>query len=218
MEREADAAASLTMLRGFYGAGETLKSDLPPELYRRVLQRATQLGIPAASVVQMRPWLLALTISILAASAASFEPSIGIDAYLLNRSAGKHVSALETAEFQIGLFSGLPMALQACMLEESADADVASVERLLELWRAGDAQQLGALMHDALAHPDGEALYQVIFVERNRQMAATVERLLADVENYLVVAPGIRHFLGPDNVLRLLECAGFPTVRLSGMR
>ena len=216
---EAENMAALVMRHGFYPAGQSLKSDLPPGIYARALARGRLLGLPAASVLQMRPWLLALTIGVLDASAAGFEPAIGVDAYLIGRSAGKRIIALESADYQIGLFSSLPVTLQARLLKETlaADADLGSLASLLELWRAGDAEQLTAVMHGALDHGDGAELYEQIFVQRNRQMARAIGELLDQSQDYFVVV-GVGHFLGPQNVLELLAAENIFAVRLPAAR
>ena len=217
LEREAARVATLTMQEGFYRDGQSLKQHLPAELYLQVRDFAGGLGMPAASVTQMKPWLLALSLSVLQAAAAGFEPEIGIDRYLLDRAAGKRITALEDAELQIGLFSGLPHPMQVRFLKETVNAavDQQAVGQLLDAWRDGDADALRALLHASLDHPDGAELYQRVFVDRNRNMAAAILELLRESEDYFVVV-GVGHFVGPLNILELLAGDGVAAERVVG--
>ena len=217
LEREAARVATLTMREGFYREGQSLKQALPAELYLQVRDYAGALGMPAASVTQMKPWLLSLSLSVLQAAAAGFEPEIGIDRYLLDRAAGKRITALEDTELQIGLFSTLPEAMQVRFLKETVNASVdhQTVGQLLDAWRDGDEETLRALLHASLDHPDGAELYRRVFVDRNRNMAAAILQLLQENEDYFVVV-GVGHFVGPLNILELLEEDGVATERVPG--
>ena len=217
LEREAKRVATLTMREGFYAGGQSLKQHLPAELYVEVRDYAATLGMPAATVTQMKPWLLSLSLSVMQAAAAGFEPEIGIDRYLLERAGGKRITALEDADLQIALFSGLPLDMQVRFLKETLNAavDTQAVGRLLDTWRAGDAEALRSLLHASLDHSDGAELYRRVFVERNRSMADAILELLQQSEDYFVVV-GVGHFVGPSNILELLAADGVATLRVHG--
>lgn len=217
LEREAASVIALTMREGFYQGGQSLKQALSAELYVQVRDYAATLGMPAVSVTQMKPWLLALSLSVLQAAAAGFEPDAGIDRYFLDRAGGKRIVALEDAELQIGLFSRLPDAMQVRFLKETVNVavDQQAVGQLLDTWRDGDAEALRALLHASLDHPDGAELYRRVFVDRNRDMAAAILQLLQESEDYFVVV-GVGHFVGPLNILELLEEGGVAAERVVG--
>jgi len=171
-----------------------------------------------ASVEPMQPWLVYLTLSMLPAVQAGYDPSSGIDRVLQGeaKTANKPVVGFETAQDQMHVLADFPTAEQAVLLHETLEELPQSVEKTNEMvaeWERGDVDKIAA-MEDGelrLKHPD---LYQKLLVSRNEKMAATIAGLLKGPSTGTVfVAVGAAHLAGPDSLQAMLAKQGFVAVR-----
>jgi uncharacterized protein YbaP (TraB family) len=80
------------------------------------------------------------------------------------------------------------------------------MDRLILAWRTGDIAYLeDKLLADIANYPE---LYQTIVVDRNRNWTNTIDKLLGEDEDYLVIV-GALHLIGEDGVPELLRSRGF---------
>ena len=124
MDPENEAAMQqLALQRGMFTDGTTLRSVLDDE------QRATYeaalggLGLPVASFDAFEPWMAGLTLTMLPLLQQGYDLNAGVDKIILANSADKPKDALETADFQLGIFDGLPQDEQIAFLIAAAEAD-----------------------------------------------------------------------------------------------
>ena len=115
--------------------------------------------------------MLALTLEGLEWQKAGFDPELGLDKHFYDQAQadGKPVQGLETIEYQISRFDEMPMELQDRLLAETLkelDTEKASVAKLTDAWKAGDAPTVERIVLDG-PQPEPE-LYQRLLVERNR--------------------------------------------------
>jgi uncharacterized protein YbaP (TraB family) len=85
------------------------------------------------------------------------------------------------------------------------------MDDLILAWRSGDIDYLEqTLLDEVSGYPE---LYDAVVADRNRLWVNTIDELLDDGEDYLVIV-GALHLVGEDGVPRLLEQRG---VRITQM-
>lgn len=197
--------AQLMLQKGLYGDGDSLPANLNPATWQQLSDTATAFGLPLAAVERQKPWLAVLTLSALAAKQAGYREDLGIDYFFLQqaREGGKPVVELESFAQQVELFDGLSADQQDSLLAQTLN-DLADAEqffqRMFATWRSGDAQQLDQLVNQSLAaQPQLRPVYEKLLVERNQDMAAGIERLLAEGKTPFVVV-GAGHVVGEQGL------------------
>lgn len=152
------------------------------------------------------------------------EGRLSLDArlYADAKAAGKHVSGLETAAEQVGVFDAFSMAEQVALLdgalgEREAPAAGVTGPALVDLYLRGDAIALADVMRSVRGSDESLARkfeHHVLLV-RNRRMAeriAVVRR--ADRDGTIFVAVGALHLVGAGSVLDELTRLGYAISRV----
>ena len=80
------------------------------------------------------------------------------------------------------------------------------MDQLVTAWRTGDiAYMEETLLAEIADYPE---LYEAIVADRNRNWVNTIDKLLRDEEDYLVIV-GALHLIGKDGMPQLLEARGY---------
>ena len=210
-------SAQLQMMQlGGYPDGQSLKTDLPPELYGRVTALAKQQNVDMAMLDPMRPWLASIVLLDNQLVRKGFDASTGVDMHFADEAEAAHkpVVGLETAAFQLGMLAKLPEKTQQAMLIQSlSDAGNTDqqMEAMMDAWRRGDTSLLAKEQQQEFGpYPD---IYQAILVQRNRSWIPQLEKLAGSGKQYFVVV-GALHLVGPDGVLASLEKDGYRVEQL----
>jgi uncharacterized protein len=203
--------ASVMMARGMNPGGRTLSEMLPAEVYADVVYRAGELGLPVQMFDGMKPWMAAMVLTALLAEQGGFEAASGIDSHFFQRAMerGLRVVGLETAEEQIDVFDRLDEAEQIAFLEstlEQFDESIAMLETLTAHWQQGEAEEVAAILLDAMQ--DQPALMERILYQRNRNWISQIEALMAAGEQAIVIV-GMGHLTGEGSVIALLRERGY---------
>ena len=204
------------MTRTQLPAGESLEKLLGPATYARAAKRFAGLGLPIEALKQFKPWTLALMLSQLEWAKAGFDPQLGLDQHFFDRAkkSGKAVQGLETVEYQLSRFDGLPLNQQARLLAQTLDEienETTNVVKLVDAWRAGDIVALEKMaMSDIEKDP---LLYQRFLVERNRNWMPIIESLFSRQGRAFVVV-GAAHLIGPDGLVEMLKAKGYTVEQL----
>lgn len=201
---------------GFLTDGRNLPDILGAERWAAVSEFAAGLGIPAASLGPMKPWLASLTLSQLYLVKQGFEPTQGVEAVLLQelRAKGARTESLETAEQQFSFFDNLSEEIQIALLETSLEDLKNNPDRaqdMLNRWATGDTEALAALLNESLA--DYPEAYDALLVARNRAWIPQLAELMANGDP-VFAAVGAGHLVGPDSVVDLLKAEGYTVTRL----
>jgi uncharacterized protein YbaP (TraB family) len=209
----------LILEKGMLPADQRLSQRLDPETVKLLEAAAKRAGLPMAGLERMRPWVVAVTLSVLDLQRSGYDAGLGLDRLFLDRARGsKEIVELETAEQQLQLFAELPEPLQDAMLRDqlrSSEEPQGGMERLTQAWQAGDAEGMAAqVFQQEHAHPDLRPLYEKLFYERNGRMAAKVGALLEQPRTWFVVV-GAGHVVGPEGLLALLQKQGHSVRQLS---
>lgn len=215
-DMQAPEAQMLMLTRGMMPAGKTLESVVSPETMDAVRAKVAELGLPIAPLQLFKPWALALTLQGLEWQKAGLDPNLGLDKHFYDRAkaAGRPVQGLETVEFQIGQFDGLPMPLQDRMLastlkEMASTAD--SVNTLAKAWKGGDASAIESMvLRDLRTEPE---MYRRLLVDRNNAWLPKIQALFTRQKPSLVVV-GAAHLVGSDGLVAMLTARGHKVEQL----
>lgn len=188
-----------------------LDEVLEPELYQQVvLLMNDDYGMGEPAVRRMRPWAVAMTLSMPPPQTGLF-----MDLALSFRASGmgKDVVALETLDEQLAFLEGLDKSLQVKLLRQAV-ADHALIpelfEQLISTYLSGDLEKLEAQSREQLGLLDEaivEHFNQVGLIDRNRVMLERSEEWLA--AGGLIIAVGALHLPGEDGLIKLLRQAGW---------
>ena len=216
-EVDNDAAAQIqaqVAAKATLPEGQTLR-DLMTEQDRHEYEAAMiSLGLPVGAFDRLEPWYAALNLSLLPLMQAGYSPTSGVE-IVLNEHAGPDIKrdALESVEFQLDLFDGLPMDKQLVYLVSTVEAlpeAVASLQAMVDEWQAGNPKRLGELMNSEVA--DAE-LYDRLLVSRNRNWAQWIDQRM-DQPGSVFIAVGAGHLAGEGSVQEQLKDLGFKVRRV----
>lgn len=211
MEANVDGEAMLTMASSMmFADGRTLQQVVGDRLYAKAVAAAADYGLPDFAVQSMKPWALAMTLSVP-------KPKTGIflDMMLMQRAQeqGKLVAGLETVEEQLNVFDRLSLKEQTIMLDDTL-RQLPEMSRLFaqlhELYLARDLGQMIKLSDAQQAKGNrevGKKIMEQLLSSRNRRMAERAERYLKQGNAFIAV--GALHLPGEDGVLNLLAKRGY---------
>ena len=201
---------------GMLEEGTSLRELMGDERYAEAATLAAAIEVPLEMLERTEPWYAAITVEQLVLGRLGFNAAYGVEMQLLQRAAvdGKEILGFETVEQQLGYLDGLSLEAQRALLMQTLTESAAIGEIMDDLilaWRSGDIDYLErTLLDDVSGYPE---LYDAIVADRNRLWVDTIDALLDDSEDYLVVV-GALHLVGEDGVPRLLEQRG---VRITQM-
>jgi len=199
--------------------GQSVKDQLKPETWALLEKECTRLKLDPARLSKFKPWLLALTLSVVSMQQANpgMRQDLGLDKRVIAmvRAKNKTITSLETAEFQLGLLSAGDAAQQDARLAATLKG-LSKPEKAKELFAAFEAGDLGTLERLVLESEDKsgehEAFMKHFWADRN---VAMFEKLKASFGTPLlqVVAVGTGHLLGDTGLVRQFEKAGYVVER-----
>ncbi|HEY1773390.1 MAG TPA: TraB/GumN family protein [Gammaproteobacteria bacterium] len=210
-------SAQLQMMQmGSYPDGQSLATQLPPDLYRRVTELAKEQKVDMAMINPMKPWLASIVLLDNQLMKQGFDATSGVDIHFADEAETLHkpVTGLETAQFQLGMLAKLPdQAQQAMLVQSLEDASGADKEMqtMMDAWRRGDTGMLDKELQTEFGpYPD---IYRAILVQRNRSWIPKLEAMATSGKQYFVVV-GALHLIGADGVLTLLQKDGYKIEQL----
>lgn len=215
-EVDLDAASDVSAVmpaasRAILGPDTSLSQLLDRETHALVTAKAEAAGVPMALLEHLKPWVVAMTLSVPALQKSGFDPALGLDRHFFDRAkaAKRPVRGLETVAYQLERLDGLPLPTQVEMLRavlSDVDTQVAAVADIVTAWRRGDITALErVLLQEFRESPE---VYQRLLVERNQAWAPQVAACAAEPRPCLVVVGGA-HLVGSDSLVALLRKAGF---------
>lgn len=194
----------------------TLQRLLSPAALDSVCRYVSTFGVNGARTLEalgkMKPAMLDAYLEVRRSSASTGVP---MDIALQHRATamGKDVRALETAEQQVRMLMGTPVAEQLEALMESVrapEAAHAASDSLVAAYRCQDLEAIGRL----LARGMREAYAERMVYARNRAWAAV---LVPEMRcRSVLVAVGAGHLVGSEGLLAMLRSAGFDVSPVGG--
>lgn len=212
---EAEAAMQqMALAKGMLPQGSTLRAMLTDEQKAKYEAALGTLGVPPAAFDPFKPWMAGLTLTVLPLMQQGYSPDAGVETEL-GKLAGpdKPRGALETVEFQLGIFDGMAQDAQIEFLLSAADT-VDEVKPMLDAmvaeWAEGDADGLAEIMNRELGDP---AVAEALLYSRNGNWAEWIDTRL-DTPGTVFVAVGAGHLAGQRSVQDLLAQRGITTARV----
>ncbi len=205
--------AQLTQAKGMLPAGTTLRSLLNAEQTAAYTAAMGKIGIPVEAFDPVKPWLAGLTLSILPLMQQGYDPNSGVEKVLLAKAEGKEKGALETAEFQLGIFDGMTQEAQVAFMMEAAtgiDEVKPTLDRMVAEWAKGDADRLAEVMNEGMSDP---AVAEALLYKRNANWAEWIDTRL-DTPGTVFIAVGAGHLAGPKSVQDYLAQKGITVTRV----
>ncbi len=201
---------------------DSLSAHLRPETRQLLPDVLPRLGLDAASVERLRPWLLAVSLIGLEMQKAGYSERGGIDRLLLDRARGskKTIVSLETAESQLRLFAALPDDVQDLMLRDQLKQSglvPVALARMATAWEGGNPDAMADVVFERADDPVFRPLYETLFYQRNRRMADRLVTLAGKPDVHFVVV-GAAHLVGDQGLPTLLAQRGFEVRQMSRAR
>lgn len=194
----------------------TLQRLLSPAALDSVCRYVSTFGVDGARTLEalgkMKPAMLDAFLEVRRAGAST---DMAMDIALQHHATamGKDVRALETAEQQMRMLMGTPIAEQLEALMESVrapEAAQAASDSLVAAYRCQDLEAIGRLL---VREMKGAYAERMVYV-RNRAWAAA---LVPEMRRCSVlVAVGAGHLVGPEGLLAMLRSAGFDVRPVGG--
>ncbi len=217
-ETTLDSPASLQQVfidKGIRHDGKTLREVLSVKERGNLEKALVNSGLAKESFDQFQPWYAGLVLSLLPLKAAGYDQSNGIETQIEAKAATSGIARhpLETADYQIGLFAGLPEKSQRNYLNEVIEQlptlreDIA---KLVKAWKAGQAEELAKLLNE---DESDERMRKVLITDRNKAWAKWLKTRLAE-PGVVFVAVGAGHLAGRGSVQDELAKAGVRSSRV----
>jgi len=198
-------------------SGKPLSEKLSPETRAKYAKALAGIGAPPTAFDQFKPFFATLTLVMLNAQKLGFTGESGAEAVLTKaaKAEKKPIGALETVDFQMQLFAGMPEEEQIAMLEQTLDEldQVASVFKEMNAhWSKGDSEGMAKLMNEMDAQ--SPAFYKRLITDRNANWAVWVDQRL-DRPGIVFVGVGAGHLGGKDSVQDQLAKRGINAARVA---
>ncbi len=215
VESESSQMQAAVLAKATLPAGKTLRAMLTAPQRAAFETTLKANGLPIAAFDRFKPWYAAIVLSSLPVLRDGYAPENGVEAKLDARAkaASRPHGALESAEYQLGLFDTLPQAVQLRYLNEVvADLPKASDEiaQMIDAWKQGDADRLAQLMNE---EDDAPELMELLLYNRNRAWAEWIKARL-NRPGTVFMAVGAGHLAGAGSVQQVLAAKGIASSRL----
>jgi uncharacterized protein YbaP (TraB family) len=218
MTPEATAEVQTMILKsGFFKDEDSLRNHLDEAHYGKMLQYAkNSLRLEEPMAKKMKPWMMAISLSVVAIMSTGMDPNSGVDKVLQEKAKNRDlpITGLETVKTQMQALMHHPLDVQVSMLNETLDQldDINNVmEVSLKAWRAGDEQMIKERMVNDLKNYPG--LYDALLVKRNNSWMADIEKYINSGKNIFIVV-GAAHLVGSDGIVKMLKDQGYAVNRV----
>ena len=201
------------LAEGLYQGDDLLWHHVNKETKQNIEKYCSTYGLPVERVSKMKPWLLASMASAIVMMKSGIGLDSGIDKHFLDKAGKakdkKRVVEIESAEFQLKIFTSLSDDLQEKFLDAAME-DVGGIpertNRMMEAWLSGDPDRVEKLIRESSSGP--EQIKKALLQDRNPHMADVAEEFLKGEEQAFVVV-GAAHMVGQEGVVAILRNRGF---------
>ena len=191
--------------------GQSLRDQLSPDLYERLSEQAKASGLPIEAIDKLRPGMVAMTLAVLEMQKLGLDPALGVDRYFDQRArkAGKEITGLEEAQFQIDLLTGFSKDEGEAILQSTLNdlqALKTQLAEVLKAWQTGNVKSVADFLNKSLEEHAG--LYRRLLVDRNKNWIPRIEELIRGDKDSIVIV-GMGHLAGKQSVIEMLEKNGW---------
>jgi len=208
------AMQEIAIAKGMFTDGTTLRTLLDEEQTAAYETALASLGVPPVAFDQFEPWMAGLTLGVLPLLQQGYDLQAGVDKIILSKAGDTPQDALETAEFQLGIFDGLPQDQQIEFLMgavEGMGEAATMLDSMVAEWADGDADGLAAIMNENM---DDEAFAAALLYDRNANWAEWIEARLDSTPGTVFIAVGAGHLAGERSVQDYLAQRDIETTRV----
>ena len=190
---------------------QSLESMLSQDVYNDLVETAPRYGLDAKTLDRMKPWFVAITLSVMDMMLKGASPDNGVDAVLSKEAdkAGTTIRAFETFDQQMAILDSLssedPDTLIVEILRYIGE-DSTLLEDTRQAWHTGDEAAIAELFLDDMEQY--KDAYQTFLVNRNRNWVPIIEAQIEAGGTYFMVA-GAAHMVGPDSIIQMLKDNGY---------
>ena len=188
----------------------TLKTLLNAETYKLLEDKCTELSLPIAGVMKMKPGMVATTLSSMKLLQLGFTPQ-GVDTYYFAQAneQNRKTEFLETLDFQIDLLVNIGTGYENEFIRYALE-DLDNVEKeiniLIPEWRNGTSKYMDTGIEEM--RNKFPPVYKAMLSDRNKAWLTKLENYLNDKKVEFVVV-GEAHLYGKDGLLSLLQEKGY---------
>jgi uncharacterized protein YbaP (TraB family) len=212
LDKAKDPAATKDLIvnLGLLPQGTTLRQLLAPERRAKLERVTASIGMQAAALDPLRPWLAAITVGVQWIVSKGFDPSSGVDQQVWNwtKENGKERATLETIEDQLNVFAGLTREQEIEYLVVSLDQIETAPDMLNDMitaWRKGNLKALDKILNDGTK--DIPVLNERMMIGRHLKWLPQIEKMMADGRTHVIIV-GAAHLAGKDSVITMLRAKG----------
>lgn len=215
--------AALTARYGSITPPRTLRDELTVETWQRLEVYLESRRIAPESISGWKPWFVYLVVVQHELARAGFKIEEGVDRVFLDAAiaAEMPITALETSASQLQAFDNLPDALEDTLLRESlsrVDYFSKEADAMIGAWREGREDKLVDLVFQPLREvPELQVFFDLVFFQRNRQMAGRIHQLAKDGKTRFVMV-GAGHMVGEQSIPSLLAERGWQVDLIGGAK
>ena len=200
-----------------YGAGDSLDKHIDKHTYRLLQDYLQQAHLPLQPMLQFKPAILAMTLSMAKLATLGYTPSNGIDMYFLQKANDKKmpVDELENARMQMELLLNIPNGDKFLRYTlEQMDKVEEVMKKVDRAWKTGDGDYLKQLLIDdtETKYPELKQTNETFLYQRNIGMAKKIEAYLNSGKTYFVIV-GSGHLVGSKGIVALLKNKGYQVVQ-----
>ena len=224
---QADLTTMMEAMQPFlYHDGTTIRKHIDKELYRAAVKVLKENNVYGFSLTSYTPALWSSLIDSFLYQKLGYDSDKGIDMFFLNtaKEDGTEILEVESVQMQYELLGSFPPEVQEyllrCSVENYHNPHIGDeFNRLVELWRSGDAAAFEAyLEQDSDTEDEGiedPELLQMLLEcndamvgDRNVNMADYAETALKHDQN-IFICVGAAHVVGPGAMADLLTQRGY---------
>jgi uncharacterized protein YbaP (TraB family) len=215
IEKSPEEMRPVVKAKAMLPEGQSLRDLLSPAQRKAFEGALGANGLPVTAFDRFQPWYAAVALSTLPVLRGGYDPANGVDATLSDKAKadGRSHEALETAEYQLGLFASLPLAVQQRYLAEvvrNLPKVTDELGSIIKAWEMGNAPRLARLMN---ADEDDPRLRATLLINRNKAWARWIRARLAK-PGTVFLAVGAGHLAGPGSVQDQLRKLGITATRV----
>ncbi len=214
-ELDDHAVQSSLMARAVLPTGKSLRALLSEGDRVKFEATLAGFGLPVDSFDSYKPWYAAVVLATVPLLREGFALGSGVENTLSERIKlrGKPRLGLETLDYQLALFDGLPQETQLRYLAEVIGALPTlrrDVDEIVGEWGEGDSTRLAELMN---AEEDDPVMVAALLTNRNRIWAGWIKTRL-ETPGTSFVAVGAGHLGGAGSVQDQLLQLGIASARV----
>ena len=197
--------------------GQKIYNSLSSRVWNKLILALEKYKVAPETLVNMKPWFAAVTLSALRVIEKGYSVEYGIDKHFIKKG-DKPVIELESIDYQFSLFDAMSPALQELLLLDAIEGTLQSggdLEEAIGTWRKGDAAAMHhAMFKDLQKHPEFLPIHKHMITNRNYEMADAIEASLID-NNSLFVVIGAGHIVGEEGLTAIFEKKGYNVQQLA---